>query len=497
MIRQAWRCSIVLALIVSVLTAPSIAQTVRIASKKFTSNVIMGEIAHLWLEQHDLTATHQAQLGTTRYLWDALLEGDIDIYPDYTGTLLEETLVQMNLEWSDLDSVLTTFGFGMSVPLGFNDPYVLGMKEARARELDIHTISDLARFPELRFGFSNEFMEREDGWPMLRITYNLPQTQVRGMDHDLSYRGIESGSIDVMDLYAMDAEVIIYDMRPLEDDSAYFPAYEAIYLYRLDLHERFPTVPGFLDSLGGTLTGDIMRTLNTRVVQDRVSESQAASEFLSGEFVLESQIVLREETMWSRLWQHTTEHLILVVISLVAAILLSIPLGIIAAKRPRAGALILGIVGVIYTIPSLALLVFMIPLLGIGGPPAVVALFLYSLLPIVRNTHAGLVSISPPLYESAEALGLPAMPRLFKIELPLASQSIMAGIQTSAVINIGTATLGALIGAGGYGQPILTGIRVADTGLILQGAVPAALLALLAQGVFTLAERVIIPNRYR
>jgi osmoprotectant transport system permease protein len=139
----------------------------------------------------------------------------------------------------------------------------------------------------------------------------------------------------------------------------------------------------------------------------------------------------------------------------------------------------------------------MIPLLGIGGPPVILALFLYSLLPIVRNTHAGLQSIPLEIRDSAEALGLSPWARFRLIELPMASREILAGIKTSAVINVGTATLGALIGAGGYGQPILTGIRLDDLGLILTGAVPAALLALLVQGGFDLAEHVVVPKGLR
>ena len=165
-----------------------------------------------------------------------------------------------------------------------------------------------------------------------------------------------------------------------------------------------------------------------------------------------------------------------------AAIAVSIPLGVIAARRPRLGPLILTTTGVIQTIPSLALLVFMIPWLGIGAKPALVALFLYSLLPIVRNTATGLRDIPVSLRESAEALGLPATARLLRIELPMASRSILAGIKTAAVINVGTATIGALIGAGGFGQPILTGIRRDDLSMILfEGAIPAALLALAVQ----------------
>ena len=235
-----------------------------------------------------------------------------------------------------------------------------------------------------------------------------------------------------------------------------------------------------------------MTGLNARAVVEGVPETEVAADFVTEHFALAQPIETSSETVAARLWLHTRQHMVLVMISLFAAIAVSVPLGIVAAKSPRLGGVILGTVGVIYTIPSLALLVFMIPLLGIGGPPAMVALFLYSLLPIVRNTHAGLLDIPTPLVESAEALGLPPMAKLIQIELPLAARPILAGVQTSAVLNVGTATLGALIGAGGYGQPILTGIRLGDTALILQGAVPAAALALLVQGAFTLLEKAIL-----
>jgi osmoprotectant transport system permease protein len=139
----------------------------------------------------------------------------------------------------------------------------------------------------------------------------------------------------------------------------------------------------------------------------------------------------------------------------------------------------------------------MIPLFGIGAGPAIAALFLYSLLPIVRNTHAGLTGIPASLLESARALGLPPTAVLTRVELPLASPTILAGIQSAAVINVGTATLGALIGAGGLGQAIFTGIRLDDIGLILEGAIPASLLALLVQGVFELVERSVVPRGLR
>jgi osmoprotectant transport system permease protein len=242
--------------------------------------------------------------------------------------------------------------------------------------------------------------------------------------------------------------------------------------------------------LEGRIRADDMIAMNARALLDHVPESSVAAEFL-GLAHGEADGLLR------RLWRRTVEHLSLVALSLAAAIALSIPLGILAFRRPRLGQVVLGAAGVLQTIPSLALLVFMIPLLGIGAGPAIVALFLYSLLPIIRGTHAGFAGIAPDLRESAHALGLPAGAVLSRIELPLASRAILAGIKTAAVINIGTATLGALIGAGGYGQPILTGIRLADTRLILEGALPAAALALLAQGLFDLLERAVVPRGLR
>ena len=473
------------------------AQPITVGSKKFTEGVILGEMATQWLAQGGFDTVHRAELGGTQFLWQALLAGDIDVYADYTGTVLEEILAGQDVKADALPQVLATYGVRMTAPLGFNDTYAMGMKEERAEALGIRTISDLRDHPALRLGFSNEFMDRGDGWPSLRTAYRLPQTFVRGMDNDLAYQGLETGTIDVTDLYSTAAEIKAYGLRVLVDDRAHFPEYQALYLYRSDLAERAPEAVTLLRRLEGILSEEMMTALNARAVLDKVPETRVAADFLNDHFALEQAIVVDEETIGGRLWRHTRAHLWLVVVSLMAAILVALPLGVVAAKMPALEHLILGTVGMIYTIPSLALLVFMIPLLGIGGPPAMVALFLYSLLPIVRNTHAGLRDIPGPLLESAEALGLPPMAKLRQIELPLAARSILAGVQTSAVINVGTATLGALIGAGGYGQPILTGIRLGDTGLILQGAIPAALLALLVQGLFTLAERVFIAEGLR
>ncbi len=471
---------------------------VTIGSKTFTESVILGEVIAGAFESQNVASHHRRQLGGTRFLWNALLGGDIDAYPEYTGTLLEEILAGQRVD--DMHgalSVLDSLGLAASPPLGFNNTYAIGMREARAEELGITAVSDLRRHAGLRFGFSNEFMDRGDGWPSLRDRYRLPQPDVRGVDHDLAYRGLATGSIDVIDLYSTDAEIDYYGLRVLDDDLHHFPEYRAVILYRKDLPNRIPETQRVLAALAGSISDGRMIAMNRRVKIEGKSEREVARTFVRDELGLRVANVKAGPSRAERIRQRTVEHLVLVTISLGFAILVAIPLGVVSARRRRLGQVILGVVGVIYTIPSLALLVFMIPLIGIGGPPAVVALFLYSLLPIVRNTYTGLTDIPRPLWESAVALGLDRRARLTQIELPLASRAILAGIKTSAVINIGTATLGALIGAGGYGQPILTGIRLDDVGLILEGAVPAALLALAAQGIFDLLELVVVPRGLR
>ena len=480
----------------SPLAAQGAVPQVNIGSKQFTESVILGEIITGLMQNAGLRAAHRRELGGTRVLWQALLHGEIDLYPEYTGTIRQELLPEKEMpDEAAIRTALAAYGVRMTRSLGFKDNYAIGLLERTCQRLDLHTVSALRQHPELTFGFSHEFMDRADGWPGLRDRYGLPQQKVVGMDHDLAYRGLAEGAIDATDLYTTDAEIGYYGLCVLEDDLHYFPVYEAVLLYRRDLETRAPRAVAALEKLEGRLSEGDMSRLNRLAKLDKVPESRIAADFLAVQWSL--QLPGWTETALERLWQHTKEHLYLVSISLAAAILIAIPLGIVAAKRPAWGPLILGLTGLIQTIPSLALLVFMIPLLGIGGPPALAALFLYSLLPIVRNTYTGLRDIPLPVRESAEALGLSPGARLRLVELPMASRAILAGIKTSAVINVGTATLGALIGAGGYGQPILTGIRLDDLGLISQGAIPAAVLALGVQGLFEVAERALVPQGLR
>lgn len=466
--------------------------TITVASKKFTENIILADIAGQLLKDQGYHAEHRAELGGTRVLWNALLSGEIDLYPEYSGTIRQEILAgQKFKDFKHVKKHLDSLGIAVIGPLGFNNTYALGMQKTQAAKLNIKTISDLNQHPDLVFGFTNEFMDRADGWPALKNAYQLSQRNVQGLDHDLAYRGLESGALDVIDLYSTDAEIAYYDLAVLKDDRHHFSDYQALYLVRKQCLIDNPDVRKALRRLAGNISETEMIAMNARAKIDKIPSKKVAADFLSDNFnitVSNSRI-----TIWDRLLKRTLEHLFLVVISLSVAIIISLPLGILAVKLKKAGQVILGVTGVIQTIPSLAILVFMIPLLGIGAEPAMMALFLYSLLPIVRNTYSGIRDIPGSIAESAIALGLTERERLRFVELPLAARSILAGIKTASVINVGTATLGALIGAGGYGQPILTGIRLDDIGLILEGAVPAALLALAVQGFFDLLEKLIIP----
>lgn len=513
MMRQ---CLLMLFVFAASLPAIAIAQDddapVRIGSKTFTESVILGEMIRHLSEHVGTPAVHREELGGTGVLWNALINDEIDIYPEYTGTLMNETLLDHDIKTEKkLRSVVRGMGLRMTRPLGFNNTYAIGMRKDRAKELGITKISDLREHPSLKFGFNNEFLDRGDGWPSLRKHYDLPQTSVRGMHHDLTYRALDDGSVDAMDLYATDAEIAYYDLAVLEDDLAHFPIYNAVIVYRADLELRAPELVEAITLLEGALNEEQMSALNERAKIDGLDETVVAADFVEQRYEFEANAEV--DTRWQRIARHSLEHLGMVLPSMLAAVLVAMPLGIWAAKQPQVGQGILGIVGIIQTVPSLALLVILmqplgalgnaVPFLGdlgvsgIGEAPAIVALFLYSLLPIVRNTCAGLQGIAPQVRESAIALGLPAIARLWRVELPIAGRTILAGIKTAAVINIGFATLGALIGADGYGRPILTGIRRNDYDMILEGAIPAAAMALVAQGLFELAERLLVSRGLR
>jgi osmoprotectant transport system permease protein len=470
---------------------------VHIGAKAFPESQILGEMLRLLARETGADVGEVRSLGDTAKVWNALQVGQIDAYCEYRGTLTQQVLAGEEVgTTAALRRALARRGLRMSRSLGFSNSYGLGMKKERAEKLGIRTISDLITRPSLKFGLSAPFLDRPDGWQALRKFYGLPQDSREGMEHTLAYTALDNGTLDVTDVYTTDAEIRRRNLLVLADDRHFFPSYEAIILYRADLGRRAPEVVDGLLRLEGTIDEETMIGLNARVAAGEGSPVRVAADFLGEKTGMHVEVV--DEEMWQRVWQRTWQHLLLVSVSLALAIVVAVPLGVLSAYRPRLGLVVLGAVGIIQTIPALALLVLLLVLMRrIGPEPAIAALFLYSLLPIVRNTSAGLHDISPSVRESAEALGLSRWARLRLVELPLASRSILAGVKTAAVINVGYATLGGLIGAGGYGQPIMDGVTRNDPRLILEGAVPAVVMALLVQALFEAAERLVVPRGLR
>jgi osmoprotectant transport system permease protein len=464
------------------------AEPLKIGSKRFTESYILGEI----LARKAGDAVHRPGLGNTGIVFAALKAGSIDLYPEYTGTIAKEILkLDGSFDLERLNRELAPLGLGVAIPLGFSNGYALAMREERAQALGIRTLSDLLRHPEVKPGLSQEFIGRADGWPALKAAYGYAFETPSGLDHGLAYEALAAGKIDLMDIYTTDAKIERYKLRALEDDRKVFPRYDAILLYRLDVPQRFPKQWSALKTLEGRIDAARMIRMNAAAELEGRSFAEAAALIDSGA----GQQRAATRSFFGALfgpdfWRLTGQHLLLVSVSLAAGIAVGVPLGVAAAKLPRLAQIILGTVGVIQTIPSLALFAFLIAAVGtIGTFPALIALFLYALLPIVRNTHAGITGIGNGVRQAAMALGLERRDRLWRIEIPLALPTILAGIKTSAVINVGTATIAAFIGAGGYGERIASGLALNDSVTLLSGAIPAAVLALLVQGVFELAER--------
>ena len=476
-----------LALLAAAAVCGAHAQTLTVGSKRFTESYILGELI-----AQTAGARHRPGLGNTGIVFAALQAGSIDLYPEYTGTIAKEILrLEGRPGLAELNRALAPLGLGVALPLGFNNSYALAMREERAQALGIRALSDLARHPGLRFGLSQEFIGRADGWPGLKAAYALPHPTPSGLDHGLAYEAIAAGRIEVMDVYSTDAKIERYGLRVLRDERGFFPRYDAVLLYRLDAARRFPGQFEALKKLEGRIDERLMIRMNAAAELEGRSFAEAAALFKQ-ELPVEAARPRRflATLFGPDFWRLTGEHLLLVGLSLAASIAAGVPLGVAAAKLPRASQLILGAVGVIQTIPSLALFAFLIALVGtIGTVPALIALFLYALLPIVRNTHAGLAQTGRGLVQAGMAIGLSPRQVLAQVELPLAVPSILAGIKTSAVINVGTATIAAFIGAGGYGERIATGLALNDNLTLLAGAIPAAALALLVQGAFELGER--------
>ena len=470
---------------------------IRVGSKSFTESYILAEVAAQVIEQvGEARVERRVGLGGTGLTYRALESGAIDLYPEYTGTLARVLLKDAALETPEaIRERLVPRGLTVSASLGFANTYALAVRADTAERLGLRVIGDLARHPELRAAFSSGFLERGDGWPGLRARYGLQLGRVEVMEHALTYRALAAGDVDVMDVFSTDGQLERLKLRLLDDDRRFFPDYSAVLLARREMTERYPrTWARLREALEGRLDGARMARLNAMADLDGRRVSEVAAVFLGGRGAAGTG---GRREMLEELSALSLDHLALVLISVGAAVLLGVPMGVLAARYRRAGQLELSAIAMLQTVPALALLMFMIPLFGIGKGPALVALSLYALLPIARNTYAGLMAIDRTLLEIAAVLRLRPARRLLRIELPLAAIAIMAGIKTAAVTTVGTATLAAFIGGGGYGALIVRGLALDDTATILAGAAPAAAMALAFHALFEVLDRFVVPRGLR
>jgi osmoprotectant transport system permease protein len=492
---------------------PAAVRPVVVASKPFGESYLLAEIFAQLLEARGFRVRRRPGLGATEIAFQALRTNQIDAYPEYTGTGLLAILGERPTDdpAEVYRRVVREFRERFSVrwlpPLGFQNTYAIAVRQETANRFHLSTLSDLARVAKsLRAGLTPDFIGRPDGLPGLETAYGIKFAQVRALLPAVKYQALAAGEVDVIDGYSTDGFIARYNLVVLKDDRKFFPPYEAAALVSPALTRDAPGAVAALTELSGLLTESDMRRLNRRIEVDGVPVPRvAAAALLSLGLTRASRTepVSDKRTLAGvagYLWAErrtilglTLRHLLLVGLSLTAAIAFSVPLGLALERRRRAAEPVIRGVGLLQTLPSIALLAFMIPLLGIGVVPALVALFLYSLYPILRNTYTGVRDAAPSAVGAAWALGMTPRQILRHVRLPLAAPVIMAGIRTAAVINVGTATLAAFIGAGGLGDLISAGLALSDTRMILSGALPAALLALIVDGALGWCERMITP----
>ena len=468
--------------------------TLRVGSKRFTESYILAELLAQTAAPHTASPPVVRQgLGNTAIVYEALRSGAIDLYAEYTGTIALEILKGSPAETREaMNAALAPLGLGVAVPLGFNDGYALAVRAADADRLGLRTLSDLARHPELKLGLSNEFIGRADGWKGLAARYGFTQTPT-GLDHGLAYEAVAAKQIDAIDIYTTDAKIDHLGLRVLEDDKKYFPRYDAVLLYRLDLPTRLPKAWAALQTLEGRIDERAMIAMNARAELQGTAFDTIARDFLAGGQASEGQRGFRAKLFGSDLGRLTRQHLLLVAVSVGLAILVGVPLAVWVSGHARTRAVVLGIAGLMQTVPSLALLAVLISLIGsIGTLPALIALTLYALLPIMRNTVTGLAEVPQGLRQAGTALGMTSAQRMRLVQLPLAMPTLVAGVRTATTIAIGTATIAAFIGAGGFGERIVTGLALNDRHLLLAGALPAAALALASELLFEAIDRLLL-----
>ena len=473
----------------------STGQTIRVGAKHFNESYILGEIFSQLLEANGYKVQRNFNLGGTLVCFESLREGQIDVYPEYTGTISEAILkLSDKVSLSELnEKLLQLHKLEIGGSLGFNNTYGLAVKRTTAEKYHLKNISDLSGNTTIKTAVSYEFLKRKDGWENLAKLYHLKMDPA-GIDHGLAYQSLEDGKIDMTDVYSTDGEIPKYDLVLLKDDLNFFPGYLGVAFYRADMDKKAKELIAMLDN---TINDSMMQAMNSQVLYHNKTFAEVANEFLKNGNFIKKESNFVQQSAFEEIMSKLARHLQITFLSLLLAVIVALPLGILLSYSPALSRPVLYITGLLQTIPSIALLAVMIPVFGIGIVPAIAALFLYALLPIIRNTASGIYSVDPVIKKVAVGMGLTKWQQLRYVELPLSMPSIFAGIRTAAVINIGTATLAAFIGAGGLGEFIVTGLALNDTSLILKGAIPAALLAIVVEFMFEILEQIFLPKHLK
>lgn len=478
-----------------------------IGSKVFSESLILGEMLGLILEKKfNQPVIRRLNLGGTKVVFDALQKGDIDTYPEYTGTgyvfILKKKdfsrdpkLIYDQVKKAYYDQFKIIWG----PPIGFNNAYDLAVRSDDPDFEDIDSLSELPKdLSEYRFTSAHEFMERTDGFNAFKKFYGLKfdQDNVIGMDAGLMYAALQDEQVDMIMAYGTDGRISAYHLKVIADDKHFFPPYWAAWVFKEETLKKYPHLKDAMNIFHNLINKKEMQKMNAQVDQFKRSPRDVARNFLISKGILHGKIVKGKKRSFLQfvykkrkyLLKVTKDHIKLSALSLLLALLISLPTGILLTRFEKLAGPVFAVVNTLQTIPSLALLGLLIPLTGIGFTPAIIALFLYSLLPLIRNTYTGINGVNKNYIEASKGMGLTSLQILKSVEIPLAMPVILAGVRTSSVIVIGTATLAALVGAGGLGEPIFRGVATINSQLILLGAVPSALLAIIVDKLLALAE---------
>lgn len=485
---------------------------IRIGSRDFPESVLVAEILSTSIEKFtDYKVDRKFHLGGVKVCLAAMQSNNLDIYPDYTGSLIHNVLGEHDRNQYLVNYIKMAlnekYDFSITESLGFENSFVLAVRKSFAKKYNLETLSDLASLlssnkelaQNIRVAFKHSFLKRPDGYKMLQDIYAFDFQKLMALEYNIAYQNLKENRIDVIDAFSTDSRLKDPELTALKDDRNALIPYSSVYVYRNKLKQNFPEIMKIQKLLDESLTNEKMLELNSRIEAGEPYK-QVAESFIA-ELEHEPGFLDLSDDASLSFWQKRLkqdlpllakaflQHLRLAAVASLLASFIGIFIGIFISYRKKLAKLVLGFISVTQTIPSLALLALLIPFVGLGFYPAVIALFIYALLPVIQNTYTGITTIPYKYIELANAIALKESQILFRVKLPMALSFILAGVRTSIVICIGTATLATFVGAGGLGDLIKAGIDLNSNYMIALGAVPAALLALSVSITLTKFER--------